>query len=125
MARLLARPAAFGKTTEVPQTAMPRGSKPGERRGGRQRATPNKRTVLRERLLAIASANPTAAVHEFLLSLVNDPVLSADTRLAIVRRIFGDDRPGSLAEGSKQRPRGSRPAGEVRETPLAGYDICH
>jgi len=98
---------------------MPRGSKPGERRGGRQRATPNKRTVLRERLLAIASANPTAAVDEFLLSLVNDPVLPADTRLAIGRRIFGDDRSGSLAERSKQRPRGSRPAGEVRETPLA------
>jgi hypothetical protein len=98
---------------------MPRGSKPGERRGGRHRATPNKRTVLRERLLAIASANPRAAVDEFLLSLVNDPVLPADTRLAIGRRIFGDDRSGSLAERSKQRPRGSRPAGEVRETPLA------
>ena len=34
---------------------MPRGSKPGERRGGRQRATPNKRTVLRDRILAVAS----------------------------------------------------------------------
>jgi hypothetical protein len=53
---------------------MPRGSKPGERCGGRQRATPNKRTVLRERLLTIASANPTAAARELLLSLVNDPL---------------------------------------------------
>jgi hypothetical protein len=99
---------------------MPRGSKPGERRGGRHRATPNKRTVLRERLLAIASANPTAAAHEFLLSLVNDLALPADTRLAIGRRIFRDDRPGSLAERSKQRPRDSKPAGERRETLLPG-----
>jgi len=99
---------------------MPRGSKPGERRGGRHRATPNKRTVLRERLLAIASANPTAAAHEFLLSLVNDPALPADTRLAIGRRIFRDERPGSLAECSKQRPRDSKPAGERRETLLPG-----
>jgi hypothetical protein len=52
---------------------MARGSKPGERRGGRQRPTRNKRTAVRERLLAIASANPMAAVHELLLSLVNDP----------------------------------------------------
>jgi hypothetical protein len=92
---------------------MPRGSKPGERRGGRQRATPNKRTVLRERLLAIASANPTATAHELLRSLVSNPALPADTRLAIGRRIFGDDRHGSLAERSKQGPRDSKPAGET------------
>ncbi len=42
--------------------AMPRGSKPGERRGGRQRATPNKRTVLTDRILAVVSANPTASL---------------------------------------------------------------
>ena len=97
---------------------MPRGSKPGERRGGRHRATPNKRTVLRERLLAIASANPTAAAHEFLRSLVSDPALPADTRLAIGRRIFRDDRHGSLAERSKQPPRDRKRAGEGRETSL-------
>jgi uncharacterized protein (UPF0147 family) len=97
---------------------MPRGSKPGERRGGRRRATPNKRTVLRERLLAIASANPTAAAHEFLLSLVNDPALPVDTRLAVGRTVFRGDRPRSLAERSKQRPRDIKPAGERRETLL-------
>jgi hypothetical protein len=35
---------------------MPRGSQPGERRGGRQRATPNRRTVLINRILAAAAA---------------------------------------------------------------------
>ena len=75
---------------------MPRGSKPGERRGGRQRATPNKRTALRERILTIASAIATAATHELLVRLVNDPALAADTRLAIARRIFRDDWRSSL-----------------------------
>ena len=40
---------------------MPRGSKLGERRGGRQRGTPNRRTVLADRILAIASARPTTS----------------------------------------------------------------
>jgi len=96
---------------------MPRGSKPGERRGGRQRAMPNKRTVVRERLLAIASANPTAAAHELLLRLVNDRALPADARLAIGRRIFRDGPPGSFAQRSKQRPRDSKPR---RGTALPG-----
>jgi hypothetical protein len=107
---------------------MPRGSKPGERRGGRQPATPNKRTVLRERLLAIASANPTAATRELLLSLVNDPALPADTRLAMAGKVFQDDRPGSLAARSKQRPRDSKPAGQGMETSLprtAATSVAH
>ena len=35
---------------------MPRGSKPGERRGGRQRGTPNKKTALKNAALAAAAA---------------------------------------------------------------------
>jgi hypothetical protein len=35
---------------------MPRGSKPGERRGGRQRATPNKKTALTNAALALDHA---------------------------------------------------------------------
>jgi hypothetical protein len=65
-----------------------------------------------------ASGDPTAAAHEFLRSLVSDPALPADTRLAIGRRIFRDDRHGSLAERSKQPPRDRKRAGEGRETSL-------
>ena len=65
-----------------------------------------------------ASGDPTAAAHEFLRSLVSDPALPADTRLAIGRRIFRDDRYGSLAERSKQPPRDRKRAGEGRETSL-------
>ena len=65
---------------------MPRGSEPGERRGGRQRATPNKRTVLTDRILAVASAHPSAARHEVLTILVKDPALPADIRIAVARQ---------------------------------------
>ena len=104
---------------------MPRGSKPGERRGGRQRSTPNKRTALRERILAIASATATAATHDFLLRLVNDPALAASTRLAIARKIFRDDRPTSLAERSKQRP-GDRETSLLRTamTPVTNVGLA-
>jgi hypothetical protein len=107
---------------------MPRGSKPGERRGGRKRATPNKRTVLIERILAIASANPTAVAHELLLNLVDDPALPADTRLAVARKLFQADCPGSFGDRSKKSnalkypPMGVRdgkPAEEANETSLA------
>jgi len=64
---------------------MPRGSKQGERRGGRQRATPNKRTVLADRILAVASANPTASCDEIVAILVKDQALPASSRVAVAR----------------------------------------
>jgi hypothetical protein len=67
---------------------MPRGSKPGERRGGRQRATPNRRTVLTDRILAAAAANPSVAVHELVLILAKDQGLPADTRLVVAPKAF-------------------------------------
>lgn len=65
---------------------MPRGSKPGERRGGRRRAAPNKRTVLTDRILAAASGNPTASRQELLHILLKDQALPADTRIAITSK---------------------------------------
>jgi hypothetical protein len=64
---------------------MPKGSKPGERRGGRQRATPNRRTVLADRILVAASENPTASRRQLLTILVKDRGLPADIRMAIAR----------------------------------------
>jgi hypothetical protein len=69
---------------------MPKGSKPGERRGGRQRATPNKRTVLRDRILAAAAAKPTGTFREFLPILVGDQVLPDDIRIAIARKVSAE-----------------------------------
>jgi len=81
---------------------MPRGSKPDERRGGRQCATPNKRTVLAERILVVASGNPTATRHELLLILAKDQSLPADIRLAIARKSFPAVTSRSL-EGSVEK----------------------
>jgi hypothetical protein len=73
---------------------MPRGSKPGERRGGRRRATPNRRTVLVNRILAAAAANPVPTGNELVLVLAKDHALPADTRVAIARKalLFGPSR---------------------------------
>ena len=46
---------------------MPRGSKPGERRGGRQRGTPNKSTVLKNAATAAAANDPNLSPLDFLL----------------------------------------------------------
>jgi hypothetical protein len=67
---------------------MPRGSKPGERRGGRQRATPNKRTALTDRILAVVSTNPIASCDELVAILVKDQELPALSRMAIARQWF-------------------------------------
>ena len=67
---------------------MSRGSKPGERRGGRQRATPNRRTILSDRILAAGAEHPSASARQFILILVTDQALPADTRIAIARRAF-------------------------------------
>jgi hypothetical protein len=73
---------------------MPRGSKPGERRGGRQRATPNRRTVLTNRTLAAAADNPASTVNELVLVLAKDHGLPADIRMAVARKasLFGPSR---------------------------------
>jgi hypothetical protein len=71
---------------------MPRGSKPGERRGGRHRATPNKRTVLTDRILAVASANSTASCDELVAILVKDQLIPASLRAAIARNWFANAR---------------------------------
>src|SRR5579863_903816 len=60
---------------------MPRGSKPGERRGGRQKGTPNKKTVLRNAALDAAAANPGLSPLDFLLGLMRNPDLPSDVRI--------------------------------------------
>jgi hypothetical protein len=68
---------------------MPRGSKPGERRGGRQRGTPNKKTALKNAALAAAAANTDISPRDFLLGIMRDPTTSRELRvkiaLAVVR----------------------------------------
>ena len=64
---------------------MPRGSKPGERRGGRQRGTPNKKTVLRNAASDAAAADPNSSPLNFFLRLMRDPNLPADLRVDMAK----------------------------------------
>src|SRR5437763_15082749 len=76
---------------------MPRGSKPGERRGGRQRGTPNKKTALRNAALAAAAANPEISPLVFLLGIMRDPNVSSELRFKAAQATlpFVHPKPGS------------------------------
>jgi hypothetical protein len=82
---------------------MLRGSRPGERRGGRKRDTPNRRTVLTDRILSVGSDHPTASRHSLVRKLVKDRKLPADTRMAIAPKCFPAKQTPS---GGRRRPRG-------------------
>src|SRR5260221_12975678 len=64
---------------------MSRGSKPGERRGGRQRGTPNKTTALRNAAFAAAAANPDISPLDFLLGIMRDPNVSLEFRIKVAQ----------------------------------------
>jgi hypothetical protein len=64
---------------------MPRGSKPGERRGGRQKGTPNKSTVLKKAALSAASADPTTTPLQFLLGVMQDRTAPTGLRVQVAR----------------------------------------
>jgi hypothetical protein len=81
---------------------MLRGSRRGERRGGRKGGTPNRRTILRDRILAIGLDHPAASQRAFLLKLVKDRKLPADTRIAVAPQCFPPKRTRSVRTG---RPR--------------------
>jgi hypothetical protein len=57
---------------------MPRGSRPGERRGGRQKGTPNKRTAWRNAAIA---ADPNVSPLDFLLAITREQNLPLETRV--------------------------------------------
>jgi hypothetical protein len=62
---------------------MSRGSKPGERRGGRQRGTPNKKTQLKNAAVDAAAANPNVSPLSFLLGLMRNEGLPIALRIDI------------------------------------------
>ena len=87
---------------------MLRGSRPGERRGGRKRDTPNRRTILRDRILSIGLDHPAASQRAFLVKLVKDRKLPADTRMAVAPQCFPPRRTRSLRTGRPRALGGSR-----------------
>jgi hypothetical protein len=60
---------------------MPRGSKPGERRGGRQLGTPNKKTALVKAAFDTATSDADLSPLDFLLGVMSDSSLPPDWRM--------------------------------------------
>jgi hypothetical protein len=60
---------------------MPRGSKPGERRGGRQPGTPNKKTALVNAAFDAATSNANLSPLDFLLGVMRDVSVSPELRI--------------------------------------------
>ena len=80
---------------------MPKGSKPGERRGGRQRGTPNKTTALRNVAIAAAASNPDISPLDFLLGVMRDPNVSPELRIKVAQAAapFAHAKPGKTGPG--------------------------
>jgi hypothetical protein len=79
-----------------------RGSEPGERRGGRQRGTPNKRTAAREQAQTEVSLRITKALgadafegdaHALLVAIYKDPAQPIDVRLDAAKTAIGFEKP--------------------------------
>jgi hypothetical protein len=87
---------------------MPRGSKPGERRGGRGPTTPNRRTVLAGVILSVASEHPSTPYEELLSRLVTDSRLPGSLRLAVARKWNPDLRLRSVKRGAGKRTTATR-----------------
>ena len=60
---------------------MPRGSKPGERRGGRKTGTPNKKTLLRSAFIDAVAADPNVLPLDFFLRLMHQSTLPPNIRV--------------------------------------------
>jgi hypothetical protein len=92
----------IAKQSKAANTPMPRGSKPGERRGGRQRGTPNKKTALRNAAISAAIANPEISPLEFLLGVMRDPNVSAELRIKVAQAAapFVHAKPGIARSGN-------------------------
>jgi hypothetical protein len=99
---------------------MLRGSRPGERRGGRKRGTPNSRTILRDRILSIGLDRPAASQRAFLLKLVKDRKLPAETRMAVAPNCFPPKRTRSSRTGRPRALAGGTIAQEALATAGSG-----
>lgn len=84
---------------------MPRGAAPGERRGGRQKGTPNKATVARQNAQAESLAQATAAVMAGIdLSKFEGITGLAVMRLAMMAHLQANDLQAAAQWGEKVAP---------------------
>src|SRR5215472_1266104 len=71
---------------------MPRGSAPGERRGGRRKGTPNRHTVLREAAIQQAIVSGGDAV-DFLTQIYRNPEIPMRVRIDCAKVVAPFEQP--------------------------------
>ena len=81
---------------------MPRGSNPGERRGGRKAGTPNKRTALLREAIAKGGVSPLA----FMLAQMRNPKNTLAVRLDAAKSAAPYVHPIRLASVEQSGPDG-------------------
>ena len=93
---------------------MSRGSKPGERRGGRKLGTPNKKTLLRNAFIDAVAADPNLLPLDFFLRLMHQPTLPLAIRVHAAEEalpfVHAKPRPpkklpAPLAQNGSSKPR--------------------
>jgi hypothetical protein len=92
---------------------MSRGSKPGERRGGRQRGTPNKKTVLRNAAICVTALDTNISPRDFMLGLMRNSDLPLADRLVAAQVALPLVHPKLTTGRAKERTSGEY-----------GYDQC-
>ena len=97
---------------------MPRGSKPGERRGGRQRGTPNKSTLLKNAAIKAAGSDPNLSPLDFLLKLMRQRDLPLEVRVKVAQQAlpFAHSKPKAV-RSTKNTYGGSQIGVNVRPGP--------
>jgi hypothetical protein len=100
------------RAEENSDAVMARGSKHGERRGGRQRGTPNRRSILADRILVAAVAHADASARQLRRILVADRALPGDTRMAIARDLVSK-------RVARPLPQAGSPIGQSRASQAA------
>jgi hypothetical protein len=88
---------------------MPRGSQPGERRGGRQPGTPNKKTALVNAAFDAATSNPDLSPLDFLLGVMRDASLPPDCRMKAAQTAL------PYVHVKRERPPETDPAATARQ----------
>jgi hypothetical protein len=106
-------PSSSQKSSKVAngRSKMPRGSKPGERRGGRQRGTPNKSTLLKHAAFEAAATDPNLSPLDFLLKLMRQGDLPLELRVTVAQQALPFTHP---------KPKPDKPIKPKPDKPIKG-----
>jgi hypothetical protein len=102
-----------------------RGSKPGERRGGRQKGTPNKKTAYVRAVMAAHAANENVSPLDVMLAVMRDPHVALATRVKMALKALprlhakATPRPAGASWHGEEKPRqgGNNKGGKAGTNP--------